>query len=111
VVWVGYDTPATLGNDESGAAVAGPIWHDYMAVALKNRPVLNFTQPPGVTMASWDTGSGMVTDAFKPDQLPGASAPIGANIASQQPAPDGSTPAAAAASTVGHGDMSLGGLY
>jgi penicillin-binding protein 1A len=111
VVWVGYDNPATLGDNGTGAAVAGPIWHDYMAVALKNRPVLNFPQPPGVVMAQWDTGSGMVTDAFKPDQVPGASAPIGASIASQQPAPDGSAPAGAPTSSAGHGDMSLGGLY
>jgi penicillin-binding protein 1A len=110
VVWVGYDNPASLGNNETGAAVAGPIWHDYMAVALKNRPVLNFTQPPGVTMASWDSGSGMVTDAFKPDQMPGASAPIGMGIASQT-APDGTAPAAAPGAANGGIDMSLGGLY
>lgn len=111
VVWVGYDNPASLGNDESGAAVAGPIWHNYMAVALKGRPVLNFPQPPGVVMAQWDTGSGMVTDAFKPGQVPGASAPTGAAIASQQPAADGTMPAASPALGGGGGDMSLGGLY
>ncbi len=72
MVWVGYDNPASLGDNETGAAVAGPIWHDFMAVALKDRPVLNFPQPPGVTMAQWNTGAGMVTDAFKPDQVPGA---------------------------------------
>jgi penicillin-binding protein 1A len=110
VVWVGYDTPASLGNNETGAAVAGPIWHDYMAVALKNRPVLNFPQPPGVTMAQWDTGSGAVTDAFKPDQVPGASGAAGMGVASQS-SPDGATPAAAPASGGGGGDMSLGGLY
>ena len=112
VVWVGYDNPASLGNNETGANVAGPIWHDYMAVALKNRPVLNFPQPPGVTMAQWDTGSGVVTDAFKPDEVPGASAPTGMGVASQSN-PDGATPAAAAGSGGGGrgGDMSLGGLY
>ena len=78
VVWVGYDNPADAGQQrDRRAAVAGPIWHDYMAVALKDRPVLNFPQPPGVTMASWDSGDGMVTDAFKPGQMPGASRAIG----------------------------------
>src|SRR6202000_191071 len=57
-VWVGFDNPATLGDNETGAAVAGPIWHDFMAVALKNRPVLTFQPPPGVTLAAWDSGSG-----------------------------------------------------
>jgi penicillin-binding protein 1A len=73
VVWVGFDAPASLGDNETGAAVAAPIWHEYMAVALKDRPVLPFRQPPGVTLAQWDSGSGVVFDAFKPGQVPGAS--------------------------------------
>jgi penicillin-binding protein 1A len=117
VVWVGYDTPQSLGNNESGAAVAGPIWHDYMAQALKGRPVLQFPPPPGVTMASWQSQDGMVVDAFKDGQVPGASQPIGMNsgigIASTGgpnglPGAPGVTPAANQTSTR---DMSLGGLY
>ena len=50
-------------------------------VALKNRPVLTFPQPPGVTMAAWDSGSGTVTDAFKPNQVPGGSGPLGGEVA------------------------------
>src|SRR6185312_335931 len=110
VVWVGFDNPATLGNNETGAAVAGPIWHNYMAVALQNRPVLNFVQPPGVTMEAWDTGRGMVTDAFKPDQVPGASRSSG-GVASASSGPSGATPAAAAGSVSGGVDSALGGLY
>ncbi len=112
VVWVGYDNPASLGDNETGAAVAGPIWHDYMAVALKNRPVLSFPQPPGVTMAQWDSGAGMVADAFKPDEVPGASTPIGTGLGiASQSTPDGATPTAAPAPANGGVDMSLGGLY
>jgi penicillin-binding protein 1A len=116
VVWVGYDTPASLGDDETGAAVAGPIWHDYMAQALKGRPVLQFPQPPGVVMAQWNSSTGTVTDAFKPDEVPGASAPAGTgmSLVSQQSAPaaDGTTPAAVPSSGSGGGiDLSLGGLY
>ena len=110
-VWVGFDNPATLGNNQTGAAVAGPIWHNFMAVALKNRPVLTFPQPPGVTMAQWDTGSGTVTDAFKPDQAPGASKPIGSALATTAPANDGTTPAAAEQPNQGGVDSGLGGLY
>ncbi|MBV8617115.1 MAG: PBP1A family penicillin-binding protein [Acetobacteraceae bacterium] len=77
VVWVGYDNPSTLGEKQTGAEVAAPIWHDYMAAALKGRPALGFSAPPGVTMAGWDTGRGRVTDAFKPGQVPGGSAPLG----------------------------------
>ena len=53
-VWVGYDNPATLGNNETGAALAGPIWHDFMAVALKNRPVLTFQSRPA---SRWRPGT------------------------------------------------------
>ena len=64
-VWVGFDNPAYLGDNETGGAVAAPIWHDYMATALAGHPVLAFPMPPGVTMAPWDSGRGTVTDAFK----------------------------------------------
>jgi penicillin-binding protein 1A len=113
VVWVGYDNPATLGNNETGGAVAAPIWHDYMAAALKGRPTLDFTPPPGVTMAQWDSGSGMVTDAFKEGQVPGASVTY--------PGTQGTTPLDANGAVVsGTGtpppaapgvDSGLGGLY
>jgi penicillin-binding protein 1A len=108
-VWVGFDSPIGLGDNQTGAAVAGPIWHDFMSFALKSRPVLQFQQPPGVTMAQWDTGSGVVTDAFKPDQVPGSSRPIGAGIATT--APSDSAQPAADASTHPSGDTGLGGLY
>ncbi|WP_428485013.1 penicillin-binding protein 1A [Rhodopila sp.] len=106
-VWVGYDTPASLGDNENGAAVAAPIWHDYMAAALAGRPVLSFPQPPGVTMAPWNTATGTVIDAFKPDQVPGASGPVGGGLASGTVGDPQVTPAGV------HGgiDNSLGGLY
>jgi penicillin-binding protein 1A len=108
VVWVGFDNPATLGDNQSGAAVAAPIWHDYMAIALASRPVLSFPVPPGVTMAPWDSGHGTVTDAFKDGQVPGASSSMGMGLASAPSADGGSPPA-----PIVHGgvDNSMGGLY
>jgi penicillin-binding protein 1A len=41
-VWVGFDTNRTLGNKEQGAAVALPIWIEYMRELLKDRPVERF---------------------------------------------------------------------
>jgi penicillin-binding protein 1A len=107
-VWVGFDNPASLGDNETGAAVAAPIWHDYMAIALAGRPVLSFPVPPGVTLAPWNSGSGTVTDAFKADQIPGASSPAGMGLASA-PGPDGSP----SPPPMVHGgvDNSMGGLY
>ena len=107
VVWVGYDNPASLGDSQTGGAVAAPVWHDFMATALADHPVLSFSMPPGLTMAPWDSGRGTVTDAFKPNQVPGASAPLGMGLASA-PSGDG-TPQP----QVVHGgvDNSMGGLY
>jgi len=107
VVWVGFDNPASLGDTETGGAVAAPIWHDYMATALAGHPSLSFAQPPGVTLAAWDSGSGTVTDAFKSDQVPGASAPLGIGLGNA-PANDQQ---GAPATLHGGVDTSLGGLY
>ena len=71
-VWVGFDDNTSLGEKETGGSIAAPIWHDYMAAALKTRPSLAFRMPDGVKMAAWDSGSGRITDAWKPDQIPGA---------------------------------------
>lgn len=109
VVWIGFDTPASLGVNETGGAIAAPVWHDFMAVALKNRPNLKFVQPPGVTMASWDSGYGTVTDAFKPDQVPGASGPAGG--AGSDAGGDPSVTSSQVKQTTAGVDTGLGGLY
>ena len=106
-VWVGFDNPASLGENETGGHVAAPIWHDYMAAALRDRPVLTFPQPPGVTMASWNSGSGTVTDAFKPNQIPGASGPTG----SLPGVSANDVSAGQSGSQHGGVDNSMGGLY
>ncbi|HTW26083.1 MAG TPA: PBP1A family penicillin-binding protein [Acetobacteraceae bacterium] len=114
VVWVGFDEPKPLGENETGGAIAAPIWHDFMAEALQGRPNLTFPQPPGVTMASWDTGFGTRTDAFKPGQQPGASDPMIASDSHNDTASSGSAPDAATLGVKVQGgtvDSGMGGLY
>lgn len=41
-VWVGFDAKVSLGNKEAGAAVALPIWINYMREVLKDKPIENF---------------------------------------------------------------------
>ncbi len=106
-VWIGFDNPSSLGDKETGGVVAAPIWRNYMTTALKDHPVLTFPQPDGVTMAKWDTGWGSATDAFKPDQVPGASSPIGGWTASADNG-DGSGSRSAPSGGV---DSGMGGLY
>jgi penicillin-binding protein 1A len=48
-VWVGFDEKKTLGNKETGAAAALPIWMDFMRVALQGRESEDFAAPPPTT--------------------------------------------------------------
>jgi penicillin-binding protein 1A len=102
VVWIGFDTPASLGNNETGGALAAPVWHDFMAAALKGRPALKFAPPPDLTVASYEGGFGTITDAFKSGQTPGASGRAEGG---------GPATAAAPASAAPGVDSSMGGLY
>jgi penicillin-binding protein 1A len=45
-VWVGFDEKKTLGNKETGAVAALPIWMDFMRVALQGRESEDFLAPP-----------------------------------------------------------------
>ncbi len=47
-VWVGFDEKKTLGNKETGAMAALPIWMDFMRVALQGRESEDFAAPPPV---------------------------------------------------------------
>lgn len=84
VVWVGFDTPQSLGRNETGGAIAGPLWNKVMKTALKDQPKLDFAAPDGVTLVSYDTGRGVAIDAFKDGQLPGVSANLLSNVEAQQ---------------------------
>ena len=49
-VWVGFDTPRTLGPNDTGGVVAGPIFRDFMKEALKDVPDIPFRVPEGVQL-------------------------------------------------------------
>ncbi|MEP6790367.1 MAG: penicillin-binding transpeptidase domain-containing protein, partial [Ramlibacter sp.] len=48
IVWMGYDTPRSLGDRETGGGLSLPVWIDFMATALKGVPVMEPTAPEGV---------------------------------------------------------------
>ena len=50
-VWVGFDQPAPLGRKEVGGRAALPVWIDYMAVALADKPVTLTEIPTGIEPA------------------------------------------------------------
>ncbi|MBC8057239.1 MAG: penicillin-binding protein 1A [Rhizobiales bacterium] len=48
VVWIGYDTPKKLGDNETGGGLSLPIWIEYMKHALAGVPVEQYAVPEGV---------------------------------------------------------------
>src|SRR5665647_3481026 len=48
VVWMGYDTPRSLGESETGGRLSLPIWITFMEHALKGVPVTDYKPPEGV---------------------------------------------------------------
>ena len=68
-VWVGFDQPKDLGRRESGSRAALPIWIDYMAIALKDKPIHPATIPENIIVARINRHSGQVTDQADPDGI------------------------------------------
>lgn len=74
-VWVGYDNAqASLGDRETGARAALPIWNRVMAAALKDKPVEEFPATDEVVFVKIDPESGLlaqedavdaITDVFR----------------------------------------------
>jgi len=46
-VWVGNADRSEMKNI-SGVTGAGPIWHNFMVLALEGKPALDFPRPPGI---------------------------------------------------------------
>ncbi|MGR4001345.1 MAG: penicillin-binding protein 1A [Alphaproteobacteria bacterium] len=77
--YVGFDQPRSLGNRESGAAAALPIWQQFMSEALAGTAPTPFRVPSQVRLR-WvlpETGvaaragdAGAILEAFKPGQRP-----------------------------------------
>ncbi|MBI4194512.1 MAG: penicillin-binding protein 1A [Betaproteobacteria bacterium] len=59
VAWIGFDTPQTLGRNETGASAALPIWISYMGVALNGVPEQLFAPPEGVAAVRIDPDTGL----------------------------------------------------
>ena len=81
-VYVGFDTPRTLGNGETGSSVALPIWMDFMEGALAGQSSTPFRVPEGVRMVLMNTETGqparpgderrkIVNEAFRRGTEPG----------------------------------------
>jgi len=59
-VWVGQDDLATLGDMETGAKAALPIWIEFMKKALADKPYQYFDIPDDVVQVRMDTTTGFL---------------------------------------------------
>jgi penicillin-binding protein 1A len=59
-VYVGFDDRRSLGESETGARSALPIWMAFMREALKQLPVVPFEIPDGVTFVKVDASTGLL---------------------------------------------------
>ena len=59
-VWVGFDDVRTLGETESGAHAALPIWMDFMREALEQLPMMSFEIPDDIVFVRIDPSTGLL---------------------------------------------------
>lgn len=80
-VWVGYHQKKSLGEDETGARAALPIWMTFMSGALEDAEKEDFKIPPGIIFVPIDKKTGLragidtgcdqvILEAFKKGQEP-----------------------------------------
>jgi penicillin-binding protein 1A len=87
-VFVGFDQPRSLGEQEQGASAALPVFVDFMGAALEDQPAIPFRVPPGVRLVRVDAESGLlpgpathevILEAFIPGSEPTRSGSAGGN--------------------------------
>ncbi|RDE09235.1 penicillin-binding protein 1A [Pelagibacterium lacus] len=79
-VYVGYDTPRSMGSSSTGGELAAPVVADFLAAALEGVPASQFTMPQGMHRDWIDPRSGVeivaggsgIQEAFKPGTGPNA---------------------------------------
>jgi penicillin-binding protein 1A len=60
-VWVGFDEERSLGENETGARAASPIWVTFMSKILKDKPKKDFPIPEGIEFIKIDPRTGQVS--------------------------------------------------
>ncbi len=84
-IYLGFDTPRSLGGYAQGGRIAAPIWKQAMTPILKDMPKMPFIAPAGIRMVTIDRRSGkrvygawpnddpkasVIWEAFKPESEP-----------------------------------------
>ena len=93
VAWIGFDTPTSMGANETGGMAALPMWISYMAKALKGVPEAELEPPEGVVAVAIDPATGMrepdgrsrTLEFFYQETLPGSGGEGGGTRDSARP--------------------------
>jgi penicillin-binding protein 1A len=84
-VYIGFDDPDSLGDDETGGHIAAPVFRDFMIAALKDAPPTAFRTPPGMRLYRVSAATGLpvgagqpaIYEAYKPGTEPGQNRNLG----------------------------------
>ena len=76
ISWMGFDTPHSLGDKETGARAALPIWMSYMGAVLKDVPRAVYIMPANMVAARINNSgkrdpNGKLVDYYYQEFLPG----------------------------------------
>ena len=69
ISWVGFDDPRPLGERETGAIAALPMWIDYMRDALQGKEEKILEQPPGLVSVRIDPKTGKLANSNTKDAV------------------------------------------
>ncbi len=84
-VYIGFDDPDSLGDDETGGHIAAPVFRDFMIAALKDAPATAFRTPTGMRLYRVSAATGLpagsgeaaIYEAYKPGTEPGQNRNLG----------------------------------
>ena len=83
-VYIGFDDPDSLGDDETGGHIAAPVFRDFMMAALKDAPATAFHTPPGMRLYRVSPATGLaaaggqaIYEGYKPGTEPGTNRHLG----------------------------------
>ncbi|TMV03457.1 penicillin-binding protein 1A [Brucella haematophila] len=68
-VFMGYDTPTSLGRGGTGGGLAAPVFKSFMEQALAGTPKVDFRVPEGMTLIAINRKTGMRTNEGDPNLI------------------------------------------
>jgi len=75
IAWIGFDSPRSLGDKETGGGAALPIWMDYMGKILQDVPEAAYAMPDNMVVERINNNGlrdakGELTEYFYQENLP-----------------------------------------